>query len=150
MPDAFPSAQALDQHIAGPVLSAMMKLIGMRGVNEAGSSVLAGGNTTDPNLTAAHEAAHSVWDAMPEDQRNQWRAVHKADPLLAGSGYANNPDHAFAEAYGLYAGTGKTFQQQSPAAYDFIRNLSGFEYSRPGHHMSDDRFDPALAAKQGF
>ncbi len=46
--------------------------------------------------------------------------------------YMDDPGHSFAEAFGQYATQPEQLKKESPAAYGFVRDLTGFEYARPG------------------
>lgn len=144
--DAFPRAQAAVSSMSGRVGQFLQNRLGSVGTNWSGYGLIpdtiklmppesiAGTQAANPiemNKTAAHEAAHSIWADLPQESRDKWLAIHKKDPHVAGFGYMNDPTHAFAEAYGSYAAEPVRFQRESPEAYKFLRDISGFEYARP-------------------
>jgi hypothetical protein len=92
--------------------------------------------TKDVNLTTMHEAAHTIWDELTDEEREKWRAIHKRNPDAFGEYYRNRPDHAFAEGYGMYATDRKGLQKSNPEAYRFLKNKTQFEYAQPGESMT--------------
>jgi hypothetical protein len=110
----------------------------------------------NPSHTAAHEAGHAIWyqDLTPQNKED-WTVIHSQyiqdwknavarwkrtnDPKDLGiarpsfmTRYMNDPAHSFADAYGMYVAQPQQLQKESPQAYNFFRNLTGFEYRRPG------------------
>lgn len=113
-----------------------------------------------PSEVASHEAGHSIWhNDIDDTHRDAWKLLHKyvldkwekgkakaesmnlqptqqefwkvSGPLpQAIHKYSTNPSHSFAEAYADYVKWPTLLKDDSPEVYDFLRRLSGFEYSR--------------------
>jgi hypothetical protein len=96
-----------------------------------------------PAEVAGHEAGHAIYlrDLTPQQQA-QWAQLHRGaldlyhrtanlrNIVRSVARYPSDPPHSFAETYGMYVNSPQELQKQSPDIYNFIRNLSGFEYSR--------------------
>lgn len=95
------------------------------------------------NHAAAHEAGHAMYNQdLSDDQKQTWTNIHNKvlsdyqktnDPRVlmnAVSQFPKDPAHSFAEAFGDYATEPQDMQKRNPDAYNFFKNLTGFEYSR--------------------
>lgn len=89
--------------------------------------------------TMAHEAAHAMWGKDLSDQdKLKWTVLHNQYRNNLGDmnlpypmiGYANDPSHSFASSYGEYASDPKSLLEYHPEIYNFMRKLSGVEFSR--------------------
>jgi len=121
----------------------------------------------DPDATAAHEAGHAIWfsEDMAKPLQDAWESIHdrhivdaalkskKSDgsldkillrntvPKFVGR-YIDDPSHSFAEAFSQYVTNPEMLQTQSPQAYQFLKNLTGFEYARRSQSSSGKSRSP--------
>lgn len=146
IPDIYPQAQqaqsSIVSHIPVPPDPGGGEVSGHYFPETNTINILSGARIPAPHI-AGHEAGHAIYinDLAPQQQAD-WNALHyralrqmraTRDPRTYVPSiirYMDDPAHSFADAYGMYVNDPQTLQSHSPEVYNFIRNMSGFEYSR--------------------